>query len=141
MVQFLKIRSKKKMMTPDPPRKRPEAKIQLAIIDFLKERGWKVMVTHGNTFQQGFPDLYCLHSTYGAKWIEVKCPTGFVFTPAQRKCFPIIHETYRVAIEAGGSGRPICGIGIWILNDATEAEYKKLFDPPNWYTYLYLPRS
>lgn len=119
------------MLRPNPPRNNPEQKIQDHIIEFLSIRGWVVMPTHGNMYQQGFPDLYCLHHNYGAKWIEVKNPKGYSFTPAQRKYFPIIAQ----ALEMGPDHRQ----GIWILTAATEEEYKKLFGPQNWYTYLYKP--
>jgi hypothetical protein len=102
-------------------RERPEAKIQKQIIDFLTVRGWYVMPTHGNMYQMGFPDLYATHSKYGARWIEVKNPTAYAFTPAQLECFPKLTAN---------------GTRIWILIAATESEYAKLFKSANWYTYL-----
>lgn len=99
------------------PREKPEQKIQDRIIAFLKERGWVVMVTHGNTFQKGFPDLYALHPRYGQKWIEVKNPKKWKFTPAQKQYFPHFDEA---------------GVGIWVMMEASEDEYKKLFGEPNW---------
>lgn len=111
-------------------RNSPEAKIQQAIIEYLKIRDWVVMPTHGNMFQQGFPDLYALHHLYGAKWIEVKNPSAYSFTPAQKRFFPVIHA----ACEAvGSSSYPG---GVWILTAANDDEYKKLFKKPNWYTYM-----
>lgn len=101
----------------------PEAKIQDALCDFLLRRGWHVMQTHGNLYQQGFPDVYALHHIHGARWIEVKNPVKYSFTPAQRKCFPLI----------SGAGH-----GIWILVAATEYEYLKLFKPENWAGYMYI---
>lgn len=98
----------------------PEWHIQQAIIRFLREREWHVMVTNGNAYQQGFPDLYCTHPRYKQRWVEVKNPTSYRFTAAQLEHFPII-------------GRDS---GIWILTAATEDEYKKLFLPQNWYSYL-----
>jgi hypothetical protein len=98
----------------------PERIIQDALIDYLRVREWHVMETHGNVYQQGFPDLYAVHYRYRQRWIEVKNPLKFSFTPAQLDNFPIIS---RVA-------------GIWILTAATEFEYKKLFGAPNWYSYL-----
>ncbi len=99
----------------------PEAKIQDAIKDFLRIREWHVMPTHGNECQRGFPDLYCTHSRYKQRWIEVKNPLKYKFTAAQLEHFPII--------SAGSSG-------IWILTAATEYEYRKLFGSANWYTFL-----
>lgn len=114
-------------------KKGPEAKIQEAIIRFLQDRGWVVMPTHGNMYQQGFPDLYCLHHQYGAKWIEIKNPKAYKFTPAQRKFFPIISQ----ALEMGPDHRT----GIWIMTAATEFEYTKLFKPQNWFTYMFKPKG
>jgi len=104
-------------------KKGPESKIQDAIKEMLAIRGWYVLVTHGNTFQSGFPDLFACHSTYGQRWIEVKKPNfkGSRFTPAQLECFP--------KICANGSG-------VWILTSEKESEYQKLFKRPNWWCYL-----
>jgi len=104
--------------------KGPEAIIQAAIIKFLREREWLVLPTHGNMYQRGFPDLYCCKRRYGTRWIEVKNPEKFKFTPAQLETFP------RLSAE---------GVGVWILTAATEVEYQKLFKLPNWYQYLYIP--
>lgn len=95
----------------------PEAKIQDALIDFLRVREWFVKPTHGSMYQSGFPDLYTYHPKYRIRWIEVKNPEAYSFTPAQLDNFPRFGP-------------------IWILVAATEYEYQKLFGPPNWYTYL-----
>lgn len=108
------------------PRKklnRGEAKVQAAIIKMLERNGWFVRETHGNWFQSGFPDLYAVHQRYAPKWIEVKDPDragkSSLFTPAQKEVFP------------QWSAR---GVGIWVLTGATDSDYRKLFDPPNWHT-------
>ena len=103
--------------------KGPEAKVQNAIIDYLRIRGWLVKVVHGNMWQSGFPDLFCCHSTYGQRWVEVKLPgmKGSKFTAAQLEDFP--------KFCANGSG-------VWILTAASKREYEKLFNKPNWYHYL-----
>lgn len=109
------------MRTPKLRKKKgPEAVIQDALIDFLRVKGWHVMSTHGNIYQRGFPDLYCVHYRHKQRWIEVKNPSKYEFTPAQLDNFPIISRV----------------VGIWILTAATEEEYSKLFQPQNWYTYL-----
>ena len=100
---------------------RPEGKIQKAIIDMLRIKGWYVMSTHGNMFQSGFPDLFATHSRYGSRWIEVKNPSSYKFTPAQLEHFPKIVAN---------------GTQIWILVEASEREYEKLFKTGNWYQYL-----
>jgi len=99
----------------------PEAKIQAAIIMYLRNLGWHVMETHGNMYQSGFPDLFACHYRYGQRWVEVKNPKSYKFTPAQLEHFP--------KICANGSG-------VWILIAATDDEYAKLFEAPNWYQYL-----
>lgn len=98
-----------------------EASIQLKIIKMLEDKDWYVFVTHGNNFQSGFPDLYAIHERYGTRWIEVKQPVGYVFTRAQKKNFHKFSEK---------------GVGIWVLTAATEDEYQRLFDAPNWYVFL-----
>lgn len=100
---------------------RKEILIQNEIRDFLRAYGWKVERMHGNAFQKGIADLYAVHPTHGKRWIEVKPPTGYSFTNAQLLNFPDF-ELYNDPI--------------WILNAGTIEEYKKLFEPPNWRSYL-----
>jgi predicted peptidase len=92
------------------PKKGPEALIQLKIIKKLMSIGWYVMVTHGSQFQSGFPDLYATHVDVGGRWIEVKNPLKYCFTPAQQKCFPLL----------SAHGTPI-----WILTSDDDDEIKK----------------
>lgn len=101
--------------------KGPEEIIQDAIVAFLRARQWFVKATHGNMFQSGFPDLYATHYHHGIRWIEVKNPKKYEFTPAQLEDFPKLTAH---------------GTRIWILTAATESEYKKLFQEANWYQYL-----
>jgi hypothetical protein len=99
----------------------PEAQIQDEIVKMLRHHGWHVMISHGTMFQVGWPDLYCCHTRYGHRFIEVKNPKAYSFTPAQLREFP--------QICANGSG-------VWILVAATNEEYEKLFKRCNWYQYL-----
>lgn len=99
----------------------PEARIQERVIAFLRMREWFVRATHGSEFQSGFPDLFASHRRYGQRWIEIKVKDAYSFTPAQRTEFPMFCSN---------------GAGIWILVDATEEEYQKLFKPFNWWHYL-----
>lgn len=101
----------------------PEAKIQEKLIQFLRAREWFVKSTHGNMYQSGFPDLYCSHRRYGIRWIEVKYAESYSFTPAQLETFPLMSAN---------------GTGIWILVEACEEEYQKLWKPANWIMYLQL---
>jgi hypothetical protein len=101
----------------------PERKIQDAIICYLRNLGWFVMESHGNLYMNGWPDLYATHSSYGARWIEVKNPDAYSFTPAQLDTFPKMCSN---------------GSGVWVLGAANDDEYHKLFNPPNWYIYLML---
>ena len=103
------------------PQKELEAVIQERIVKKLMSLGWLVMQTHGNMYQQGFPDLYIAHSTYGTKWVEVKRPEGYKFTPAQLEWFPKLSAAR---------------VGIWILTDDCDSEINKLFKPANWQWYL-----
>ena len=101
--------------------KGPEAKIQEAVIKYLREREWFVKIIHGNTYQHGLPDLYIAKRRYGSRWVEIKNPLKWKFTPAQWQDFP------RMVAE---------GVGIWILTAANETEYQKLFDKPNLWKYM-----
>lgn len=97
-----------------------EADIQDRLKDFLRAREWLVEQTHGNEFQNGFPDLYCFHRKWEYRWIDCKRPGKYSFTKAQRIKWPLWDKF---------------GVGIWILTDATQNEYDKLFHPPNWRDY------
>lgn len=99
----------------------PESIIQSNIKKMLMLKGWFVLETHGNMYQWGFPDIFTTHSRYGQRWVEVKNPKHYSFTPAQIEIFP--------KLVANGSG-------VWILVADSEEEYQKLFKPPNWYWYL-----
>jgi hypothetical protein len=113
------------MKTPDIYnfKKGPERKIQDDLIKFLRLRQWYVLETHGNMFQRGLPDLFATHIKHGPRWIEVKYAERYCFTPAQLDTFPQLTKH---------------GSGVWILTAATEHEYRKLFQGPNWAYYLYM---
>lgn len=98
----------------------PEWHIQRRLKAFLKTRGWMVRQTHGNLFQVGFPDLFISHLRWGQRWIDCKVEGRYEFTKAQRREWPVWDAA---------------GTGIWILTDATQEEYDKLFKPPNWRDY------
>ena len=101
-------------------REGPEHKIQRALIEYLKARGWLVEVMHGNAFQQGIPDLFLHHPKLGSRWIDCKHPKRYAFTKAQRLKWPLWDHF---------------GIGIWILTAANQEQYDKLFGLPNWKDY------
>lgn len=104
-------------------KKGPEKIVQEKIEAMLRSYGWYVLRTHGNMFQSGFPDDFICHSRYGQRWVEIKDPSrkGEIFTAAQLDVFPKLCSN---------------GSGVWILTAATDLEYKKLFDRPNWIYYL-----
>lgn len=106
-----------------PPRGRPEDTIRNKIKKFLEYRGWYVKIIHGGKYQSGLPDLYATHKAHGPRWIEVKLPDmkGSKFTEMQLEVFP----------KLSMNGTPI-----WILTDASQEEYKKLFEPENLAEYL-----
>jgi hypothetical protein len=99
---------------------RTEAKIQEEVEDKLRLLKWYVISTHGNIYQHGLPDIYCGHLKYGTRWLEIKNPDGYSFTPSQMENFQLMSAA---------------GIGIWIATSAIQVP-DVLFAPPNWYTYL-----
>ncbi len=106
-----------------------EAMIQHAIIKELKFHDWFVKPTHGSMFSSGFPDLYCSHSRYGSRWIEVKCPhrTGrSAFTSAQLETFPLMCAH---------------GAGVWVASTHIEIEKFIVTQPCNWHMILLGGRS
>jgi len=102
-------------------RRGPEAKIQNDIIKMLRAHDWFVRPTHGCAYQAGFPDLFAAKRRYGPRWIEVKNKTGYRFTDAQMRTFPLFTKN---------------NVGVWVLNEATPESYAKLTKPPNWAQYL-----
>jgi len=102
-------------------RKGPEAGVVTDIRATLHMHGWYTIKTHGSEYQSGLPDLYCCHSRYGTRWVEAKFIESYKFTPAQLDVFPKLCAN---------------GAGVWVLVNGTDYEYKKLFGPCNWYTYL-----
>jgi hypothetical protein len=103
------------------PARKPESDLQKRIMLKLHQNGWMAKATHANEYQVGFPDVFAAHFTLGARWIECKQATGYVFTEAQLEDFPKLSNN---------------GSGVWILTSDTDWEYNKLFKPQNWYTYL-----
>lgn len=100
--------------------KKPESKIQAAMISMLEGRGWHCENMHGNAFQRGIPDLYVHHPTYKERWIDAKVEGKYEFTRDQILKWPVWDKA---------------GIGIWILTGHDQEQYDRLFGPPNWKDY------
>jgi hypothetical protein len=101
-------------------RNREEQKIQDDLVSYLEARNWLVERLIGNAFQRGIPDLYTFRSDHGGRWIDVKVEGKYTFTKAQRIKWPKWERF---------------GLGIYILTGADQANYDKLFAPPNWRDY------
>ena len=95
--------------------------IQRDLIAYLKVRGWLVERIVGLAWQYGLPDLFIAHKKWGQRWVDVKVERKYSFTKAQKIKWPLweLHN-----------------IGIWILTGADQANYDKLFSPPNWRQYV-----
>ena len=106
------------------PKHGPEYFIQRDLIAFLEAREWLVERMIGNAFQMGIPDLYCHHSKWGYRWIDVKVKGRYSFTKPQRQKWPRWEKA---------------GVGIWILTGADQENYDKLFKAPNWRDYWKAP--
>jgi len=74
----------------------------------------------GNALQYGVPDLYAHHVKWSGRWIDVKVEGKYSFTTAQKIKWPLWEKH---------------GVGIWILTGATQKQYDRLFQPPNWRDY------
>lgn len=57
-------------------RSQPEQKGARGLRKYMETRGWITIKLHGNKYQIGLPDLLCMHSLYGIKFIETKAPGG-----------------------------------------------------------------
>lgn len=100
-----------------------EQQIEKKLMQVLRTFGWFVKKMHGNVYMTGMPDLYAARQDKGARWIEVKKPINYSFTPAQQVTFP----------ELMGHG-----IGIWVLQGYSENDLKKLDEPANLWKYISL---
>lgn len=69
-----------------------ENKVQERIFKELRLRGWHVENFHGNLHQSGIPDGRAWHPEHGSRWIEVKRPDAWEFTPDQLIVFPRMIE-------------------------------------------------
>lgn len=98
----------------------PEKKIETEIREFLALRGWLVEKTHSSAYSSGWPDLMCWHPEHGLRWVDVKVKGRYHYTKSQCQTWP----------KWEGHG-----LGVWIMVAATEEEYAKLFDRPNFRDY------
>lgn len=107
-------------------------KIVKPLTDFLEWKGWFVKKTHGNQFQEGFPDLFISHMDYSPRWVECKVKRkgkSCVFTRSQRRDFPIfIRNNVPIYVVAAADLR---GDRVG-LNFA----YSQILGAPNAYSYL-----
>lgn len=98
---------------------------------YLKYKGWHVVKFHGSQYQSGVPDLYAMHPSYNARWIECKLWTGdnktsIHLTPAQKTNIPIwIAHGTGIWVIVGNDFRGITG------KSELERAYQKLFSQPN----------
>jgi len=103
----------------------PEYKIQAEVTRFLRARGWHVErlvggEVRGGAVQSGLPDLVIGHPRWGVRFVEIKNEASYEMTKAQKLKFPVLAKF---------------GFGIWILTEATEEQYERLFKEPNWRYY------
>jgi hypothetical protein len=107
-------------------KRKPETLLQKKMCLYLRARQWYVKEMHASLFLAGVPDLYCCHSKYGPRWIELKILETGRYTPAQLEEFP------KMAAN---------GAGIWVLTADTDEEYMKLFRPCNWLLFTEMFRA
>ena len=75
----------------------------------------------GLAYQYGLPDLMAGHPRHGVRFIEIKQEDHYRWTIAQRWKFPVLMRF---------------GFGVWVLTEATEEQYDRLFHPPNLWDYM-----
>lgn len=89
----------------------------------LRRAGWTVVdKTHGNSYQPGWPDLFCFKPPDKVRWVEVKTPKGGL-TPSQRA---------RFACWTGA------GLGVWVLDRVDDL--RPLYGEANWLEWLTAPQ-
>ncbi len=71
-------------------RKQYENKIlRPKVIKLLKQLGWHVEITHMGMYQQGWPDLYCMHPDDLPRWVELKAAWNSMLRPSQKEKFTL----------------------------------------------------
>lgn len=95
--------------------------IQRDVVKMLHTQGWHVERLVGMAFQSGLPDLLAGHVKFGMRFVEIKQEEHYRWTNAQRWKLPILMKN---------------GMGVWILTEATPAQYERLFAPPNLWDYM-----
>jgi hypothetical protein len=101
----------------------PEYGIQRDIVKYLRARGWHVERLIGGAWQSGLSDLFICHKNFGVRFVEIKQEEHYRFTRAQKYKFPLLMKN---------------GCGIWILTEASDEQYARLFQSPNLWDYLKL---
>ncbi len=97
----------------------PEAKGAKRLRLHMRAKGWYIKKLHGGRYQSGLPDLLCLHSLHGHRWVETKSPGGKL-RQSQIHEFTIMEQH---------------GEQIYVLED--EKDYMKLFNKKgNWLQYV-----
>ncbi len=99
----------------------PEYGIQNDVVKMLRSKGWHIERLVGMAYQFGLPDLLIGHPQWGIRFVELKQEDHYRFTIRQRWKFPVLMRY---------------GMGIWILTEATEEQYERLFHPPNLWDYM-----
>lgn len=89
------------------------------VIAKLEKFGYHVEITHGGMYQQGWPDLYCMHPGLGTYWVELKVPGGKLRRSQIEKF--TLWSKYKVKI--------------WVVT--SHFEVPEIFDkPPNWFKFF-----
>jgi hypothetical protein len=99
----------------------PEYGIQRDVVRMLRSLGWHTERLVGMAWQSGLSDLFACHPKFGIRFIEIKQEDHYRFTQAQKCKFPILMNY---------------GCGVWILTEATNEQYQRLFKTPNLWDYL-----
>lgn len=75
-------------MEPKKFRQNLEWQLQQLVIKELRNKGWYVIEMHASQVLSGMPDLYCTHSKYGQRWLELKLESKHCWTTGQKENFP-----------------------------------------------------
>jgi len=100
-------------------RQRENNELRPAVIKRLLLNNWGYRIVHGSMYQVGFPDLYCYHKLFGARWVELKMP-GNKLRVSQVKFFSDLSRH---------------NIGVWVCSDPNEIP-KLLMNKPNWIVWM-----
>lgn len=102
----------------------PETRLKITLKGLMSSKSWRIYDIGASKFgERGLPDWYCIHNTFGARWLELKFDPikGYGLSDSQRRMFRDWHPT----------------VGVYVITGLTYPHWEKiLLSNPNWMDFL-----